>query len=75
LELVEDDLHIRLDFAFTIGAVGSVAHLLDAQIDQYGQEMAGDKDLAVVDKMPNSAFCRLSRKKTNAEIHEYLPSG
>jgi len=30
---------------------------------------------AVIDKMPNSAFCRLSRKKTNAEVHEYLLSG
>ena len=54
MELVQDDFHIRLDFTLTIGAVGPVAHLLDAQIDQHGQEMARDIDFSVIGVIPNS---------------------
>jgi len=38
-------------------------------------QMSIKKLTAVIRKMPNSAFYGLSRKKTNAEVHGYLPSG
>ena len=68
LELVLDDLVGGLDLALAVGLIGRVAYVLDVQFDQDGDQVARDVNFSVVDKMPNSAFCRLSRRKTNAEV-------
>jgi hypothetical protein len=63
------------NLAAASGLVGPGVHQDDTQSIEDPAGLGADKGGSVVGKMPNSAFCRLSRKKTNAEVHEYLPSG
>ena len=48
LELVLDGLVGGLDLAFAICLIGWVAHPLDTQLDQDGEQVAGEIDLAAV---------------------------
>jgi hypothetical protein len=61
-----------LDFSFAFRGIGGGVEQGDAQAGTGIFEPVASKDRAVVDEMPNSAFRRLCRRKTNAEVPEYL---